>query len=216
VVWTGNTDKFTIWENEIFNRSVGTIYRTGAPLPGDLAETPVTVSRTTGDLLSAGRRPVRARYALADGTLGLRGQIIGEDPRTGLALYRIQGSLQQASRVEGLWPQDTWSHRTITYSRFDCTGGTLAVRLQSDPHLFKAPNAVLATESGVEVGRVTVPTIGTSLLRVPLHSTGGRCVVRFTVSRTAVPVLATNGQNADTRVLGVHFNSFGYRPSRRA
>ena len=33
-VWTGNTDKFTIWENEFFNRSVGTVYATGPPLPG--------------------------------------------------------------------------------------------------------------------------------------------------------------------------------------
>jgi Dolichyl-phosphate-mannose-protein mannosyltransferase len=64
-VWTGNTDKHTIWENELFNRSVGTIYRTGEELPGGLAQTPVKISRETGDLL-AGARPVRAQYALAD------------------------------------------------------------------------------------------------------------------------------------------------------
>ena len=43
-IWTGNTDKFTIWENEIFNRSVGTVYATGPPLPGYLPETPVTIA----------------------------------------------------------------------------------------------------------------------------------------------------------------------------
>src|SRR5262249_22499983 len=37
-IWSGNSDKFTIWENEFFNRSLRSFYYTTAPLPGDLPE----------------------------------------------------------------------------------------------------------------------------------------------------------------------------------
>ena len=52
LVWTGNTDKFTIWENEFFNRSVGTIYTTGPAVPGGLAQTPVD-GQTAGPAILA-------------------------------------------------------------------------------------------------------------------------------------------------------------------
>jgi hypothetical protein len=210
VVWTGNTDKFTIWENEIFNRSVGTIYRTGAPLPGDLAETPVTVSRTTGDLLSAGR-PVRARYVLADTSLSLKGTVLAQDVNKRMVLYRVNGPLRQISRVTGVYA-DTWSGREVTYTRLDCRGGTLIVEFQSDPNLFKQPNIVDVSEQGRGAG-VNVPLVGKALLRLPLNPINGRCVVDFKVERTAVPALVLGGANTDTRVLGVHFNRFTYRPS---
>ncbi len=48
LVWTGTSDKFTVWENELFNRSVGRIYTTGPAVPGGLAQTPVRVDRRTG------------------------------------------------------------------------------------------------------------------------------------------------------------------------
>ncbi len=216
VVWTGNTDKFTIWENEIFNRSLGTIYRTGAPLPGDLAETPVTIDRRTGYLHGPTGALVRARYALTDGSLALAGTVIAEDRLKGMLLYRIGGPrggpLRQISRVEGLWPQDTWSKRTVTYTRVACRGGALTVVLESDGNLFPRPNTVTATEAGRVVGRVRVPGVGTRSLRVPLRPAGARCEVRFTVARTAVPAVVTGGSNPDPRALGIHFDSFRYTP----
>ena len=39
-LWTGHTDRFTINQNEFFNRALGPVYYTGAPTPGGLAETP--------------------------------------------------------------------------------------------------------------------------------------------------------------------------------
>ncbi len=210
VIWTGNTAKYAIWENEIFNRSVRTFYRTGAPLPGDLPETPVTVDSRTGVVDGLGGRPVRARYALTDGSLALDGRALGSDPRTGLVLYAVRGALKQASRVDGLWPQDTWSKRTVTYTRLACTGGTLTVELQSDKNLFPRPNTVIASEAGKEVGRVSVPGVGTRILHVPLRPAGSRCRVHFTVLNTAIPAVVTNGRNPDPRVLGIHFNSFRY------
>jgi hypothetical protein len=214
-VWTGNTDKHTIWENELFNRSVGTIYRTGEELPGGLAQTPVKVSRATGDLIAAGR-PVRARYALADTSLALRGTVIGQDVAKRMVLYRVDGPLRQIARVNGVYG-DTWSGKDATYTRLDCRGGTLLVQLQSDANLFTRPNVVTASSSGLPDGNglmsATVPVTGTATMRVPLTPIDGRCVVRFQVADTAVPAVVLGPPNTDTRELGVHFNRFTYRPS---
>jgi hypothetical protein len=215
VIWTGNTDKYAIWENEFFNRSVRSFYRTGAPLPGDLPETAVRVDSRTGLLDGPDGRAITARYALTDGSLELRGRVLEADPRTGLALYRIKGPLAQASRVEGLWPQDTWSRRVVSYTRLQCTGGALTVALQSDPNLFHAPNTVVAAESGRPVGRASVPRMGTVELRVPLRVAAGQCTVRFTVEHVAVPAVVFGPPNTDTRPLGVHFNRFSFTPSAR-
>jgi hypothetical protein len=212
VVWTGHTDKFTIWENEFFNRSVGAIYATGPPLPGDLAETPVTVSRTTGDLLTPGGGQVRARYALADSSLALEGTVIARDVRKGMDLYRLNGPLRQVARATGVY-SDGWAGRTVTYSRVDCTGGTLSVTLQGDPNLFRRANVVVAQEGGVTVASTAVPVIGTAVLRVPLHAVALRCSVRFRVGHVLVPAVVLGGSSTDTRVLGTHFNRFTYRPS---
>jgi hypothetical protein len=215
VIWTGNTDKYTIWENEFFNRSVRTFYRTGAPLPGDLPETLITVDARTGLVRLPGGGSISVAYALTDGSLALRGRVIAQDNRTGLALYRIGGPLVQASRVDGLWPQDTWSRRVVTYTRFECTGGTLAVALQSDPNLFSAPNTVVATVGGRLAGRVTVPRNGQRVLRVRLVPAGRQCVVRFTVGRLAIPAVVFGPPNTDTRALGAHFNRFSFTPPAR-
>ncbi len=210
-VWTGNTDKFTIWENEIFNRSVGTVYATGPPLPGDLAETPVTISRASGVLVGPGGRVVRARYALADTSLALEGKVIAQDVNKRMVLYRVNGPLRQVSRVTGVYG-DTWSGKHAAYTRFHCTGGTVIVQLQGDPNLFKTPNTVTATSAGRRIHAV-VPAGGKTLMRVPLHPAAGRCTVRFTVGQVAVPAVVLGPPNTDTRALGVHFNRFTYLPS---
>jgi len=212
VVWTGNTDKFTIWENEIFNRSLGTVYATGPPLPGDLAETPVKVSRDSGFLLGSGGKPIRVRYALADTSLALKGSVIAQDVNKRMRLYRVNGPLRQISRVSGLYA-DTWSGRDVNYTRLDCRGGHLLAQLQSDSNLFRRPNVVVATENGAAVGRATVFPTRTSALQVALHPRNGRCVVHFRVQRTAVPAIVLDHGNTDTRALGAHFNRFVYRPS---
>jgi len=215
VVWTGNTDKFTIWENEIFNRSVGTVYATGQPLPGDLAETPVTISRTSGKLLANGR-PVRARYALADTSLALEGKMIARDANKGMVLYRVNGPLRQVSHVTGVYG-DTWSGKNATYTRFDCKGGSVLVQLQGDPNLLPRGNTVLLTSglgsSKEVVEELAVPARGTGTVRIPLFpGANDRCTVKFTVARVAVPAVVLGPPNTDTRALGVHFNRFTYRP----
>jgi hypothetical protein len=211
-IWSGNTDRYAIWENEIFNRSVGTIYDTGEPLAGDLPETPLRTDRLTGLMRTSNGKPVRAAYVLTDGTVSLQGRVVARDERKGMLLYAVHGPLRQTTRVEGLYPQDTWSGRTVTYTRLSCRGGTVTVELQSDPALFPKPNTVTATAGGRVVGRVAVAPRATRILRVPLTPRRGTCAVRFTVGRTAVPAVVTSGANADPRALGIHFNRFAYTP----
>jgi hypothetical protein len=212
VVWTGHTDKFTIWENEFFNRSVGAIYATGPSLPGDLAETKVTVSKSTGDMLTPGGHRVHVRYALTDSSLALEGAVIARDIRKGMDLYRLNGPLRQVARVTGVYA-DAWSGREVDYSRVDCGGGTLSVELQGDPNLFRRPNTVAAEEAGAVVASAVVPVVGKALLRVPLRPVAGRCAVRFSVEHVAVPAVVLRETSTDTRMLGTHFNRFTYRPS---
>jgi hypothetical protein len=210
LVWTGNSDKFTVWQNEFFNRSVGKVYTTGPAVPGGLAQTPLTVDRRTGYLRGPDGRRVRAAFALTDASLELAGRRVAGDERKAMVLYRVDGPLRQLAFVDGLYPQDTWSRRHVTYVRHDCRGGTLAVELQSDPALFSEPNGVVARVGGRVVGRARVwPTV-TTTLRVPLDPVGDSCTVRFTVDRTAVPADVTGGANADPRPLGVHFNRVTY------
>jgi hypothetical protein len=65
-------------------------------------------------------------------------------------------------------------------------------------------------ERGVSVASASVPVIGKTVLRVPLHPVGHRCVVRFKVRHTAVPAII-QPPSTDTRVLGTHFTNFVYR-----
>lgn len=205
-IWSGNTDPHVIWENEIFNRSIGAVYDVGYRLNGDLPETAVQVDRQTG-VMRANGKPVRSPYVLTDGSVQLAGTVVAEDARKGVFLYRVTGPLRQTSRVSGLYPNDTWSGPTVTYTRLDCRGGSLTVRLQSDPSLFSKPQTV---SSGGR--RIRVAPTATRLFTVPLERVGRTCVARFRVSPTAVPAVATKGVNPDARVLGIHFTAFDYAP----
>ena len=148
--------------------------------------------------MTAGR-PLRAQYVLSDVEVG--GKRIATDP-AGVALYRVDGPVVIVNHVTGLYPNDTWSGKSVTYKRLACTGGSLAVQLQGDESLFRTPQSVVATEHGIPIGRTLVPVTGITTMSVPLVPRHGVCTVRFTVGRTAVP------GPRDHRHLGAHFLSF--------
>jgi hypothetical protein len=206
-VWSGAADAHTIWENEFFNRSFENVYRLAGPVPDPLAQIPV--ERRPDGVVVSGDEAVRSQYALADGSTDLKGEVVVRDP-VGVQLYRVDGPLVVLSHVAGLYADDTWSGRTVTYSRVDCRGGRLTVALGSDPALFSTDQLVTASEYGSVVGRTRVPPSANSVqpteLTIPLASRGGRCVVTFTVHRTKVP------GPGDPRQLGVHFLGFSYEP----
>jgi hypothetical protein len=211
LVWTGTSDKFTVWENEIFNRSVGTIYTTGPAVPGGLAQTPLVLDRRTGFLRRKDGSLVRSPFVLTDSSLELNGRVAAVDATKRMFLYRLRGPLQQLAFIGGIYPQDTWSGRYVTYVRHNCRGGTLAVGLQSDTGLFAEPNGVTARIGGRVVRRALVAPDESMTIGIPLVPVHGECTVRFAVDRTAVPKLVTGGQNPDPRRLGMHF-TFRYRP----
>ena len=202
MVWTGRPDRFTVNLNEFFSRSVGAIYVTDLGVPGSLPETRVEVDPETGRFAP----PVRARYAVVDGSIAPDGRVLARDEGWGLALWKLDGDeLISTTSVDGLYPNDTWSGPEVRWRRLRCDGGRLRVALSSDPSLFRRDQVVTAFSGGDEVASVRVPPAGQETLDVPLRPRSGVCEVRFAVGRTVVP-----GGN-DARRLGVHFNGFDYR-----
>ncbi len=196
-VWSGNRDKFTLWENEFFNRSVGTVYDLGSSAPGGLPTTEVGIDPRTGVLRGADRHT----FVLTDMSVNLAGTPVATDLVKQMALYRVDGPLRVRAQTSGIYA-DSWSGPEATYTAFGCRGGTLLVALRSDPNLHDGPVRVSAGGVSAQVP----PTDAQTILRVPLHGRDGRCVTRFTVSPTAVP------GSTDPRALGVHFDRFTVRP----
>jgi hypothetical protein len=204
VLWTKTMPTpYPVYENEFFSRSVRTVYDVGGAHPPDPLPEVTATQTDRGALVTAPGTPLRAQYVLSDVEVG--GKRIATDP-VGVALYRVDGPVVILNQVRGLYPNDTWSGKTVTYRRAQCTGGSLAVQLQGDQSLFATPQSVVATEHGSPIGRTLIPVTGITTMTVPLVPRGGVCTVRFTVGRTAIP------GPEDERRLGAHFLSF--TPSR--
>jgi hypothetical protein len=210
VLWSGWTTAYPVWEDEFFNRSLGTVYDLdGAPLPDPLPES-AAKRAPSGVLLSDGR-PIHARYVLASSSLTLAGRLVEHDP-VGVDLYRVDGPIVvlPGPTIRGLYRNDTWSGRSVSYERVDCSGGKLAVALESDPELFRSVQTVVAHEDGRVVATAHIVPTGQGTLTVPLiPDARGRCSVRFSVAHTAVPALVEPG-SSDPRRLGAHFLGFTY------
>ncbi len=214
-LWTGRTDRLTVNQNEFFNRDVGSVYYVTDPTPGGLPETRVRIDRRTGAVTLPNGEPVRDRFLLADSSFEPDGRPIARDKGWGVTLWRVRTPLVSAVRVDGLYPNDTWSGDEVTYLRRRCRPGRLSVSLSSDPSLFLEPQTVVARSNGAVVGRIRLRPEGRSVLSVPVTPERGtrECRVVYTVSPTAVPEEVTGGANPDPRELGAHFNLFVYRPT---
>jgi len=200
-----------LWMNEFFNRSVHTVFTVDGPDPADggLPETPVH-ERADGTLVTGAGEPARARYVVS--YVDVEGRPLERDPGIGLTLYRVDGPLVVLTRVHGLYQDDTWGGRVVTYRRLDCTGGTLSVQLGTDANLFIADQVVTATVNGVRVATAHVPPSEQTTLEVPLKpDPRHRCVVTFTATIVRVPARVQGG-SADTRRLAAHYYAFDYSP----
>jgi len=213
VLWTGTSDRFTVNQNEFFNRDVGHVYYTSAPTPGGVGETRVTFDRK-GVARLPGGEALRPGYVLTDGTVTPNGVAVARDEPLGITVWRIPGVLvSMHSQVTGLYPGDTWSGRTVIWSARPCrNAGVLRVRLQSDRHLFREPPLVTG-RSPVGAASVRVQLQGTTDLRVRVAPRHAVCTATFTVSPTLIPRVVTNGSNPDPRRLGAHFVLFDFRPA---
>jgi hypothetical protein len=174
-------DKFTVWTNEFFNRSIGHVGYTTEPTPGGLPE---TRARSGHDGLIPGLG--QPQYVLT--SLPLSGQLVARDPVKNLNLWRTGEAVPRVQyRTTGIYP-DNWIGRHATIERFECSNRT-TVRLSQDPKLFHEPQTVI-----VNGHRYLVR--GTRAVRVPA------CFVDIRVPETRVP------GPEDLRELGVRIDSF--------
>jgi len=214
-LWTGRTDRLTVNQNEFFSRSVGPVYYVAAPTPGGLPETRVRIDPVTGAVTLPNGARVDDEYLVADSSFEPDGTRLAQDKGWGINLWRVRPPLVSAVRIDGLYPNDTWSGKRVTWLRRRCLRGGLVVTMSSDASLFLGPQTVVARSNGRVVGHVRFQPASHAVLRVPVVPKRGtdRCTVTFTVTPTAIPSKVTGGENPDNRVLGVHFNRFVYRPS---
>jgi hypothetical protein len=215
LLWTGRVDRLTVNQNEFFNRGVGPVYYVASPTPGGLPETPVTVDPETGEVTLPNGGRVLDEYLLADSSFEPDGERLAQDRGWGISLWKVNPPLVSASLIDGLYPNDTWSGREVTYVRRRCDPGRLTVALSSDANLFLVPQTIVARSNGRVVGRVRLRPEGKAVLSVPVQPAPGttECRVVYTVTPTAVPSEITAGESPDDRELGAHFNRFVYRPS---
>jgi hypothetical protein len=210
VLWQVTPETHPLWENEIFNRSVGRVYSVDGPDPydGNLPETPVHVA-TSGRVTDAATgTPVSPRLALS--SLDLAGTLLARDPVTGVRLYRVRGELTVLESIAGIYPGDTWAGPRVSYRRRRCSGGTLAVELQTDASLFDRRQVIAASEQGTVVGRIVLPPGVRRTFTVPLRTlASGDCAVTFTAATTRVPADVDPGQS-DRRRLAAHYLRFSY------
>lgn len=216
-LWTGRTDRMTVNQNEFFSRGVGPVYYLTTPTPGDLPETGVAVDRRTGTVTLPGGEPVTDEYVVVDGTFEPVGERVALDLGWGIGLWRVDPPLTAATRIDGLYPDDTWSSGTVTYFRRRCARGRLLVELRSDGSLFFEPQRVVARVRDRRVASIRLPPGDQGVLVVPLEPDPktGECRVVFTVTPTAVPSEVTGGESDDHRVLGAHFDRFRFTPVAR-
>ena len=207
-LYTARRDRFTVNQNEFFNRSLGQVYYTVRPTDGGIAELPVAVDRRTGIVRLADGSAVRPGYLLTDDSVEPDAIPLAHDPGLGMTVWKVNGPLVLAKTlVTGIYPADTWSGPRVTWSREHCGGGSLKASLSGDAQLLPDGNTV-STPGGASV-RVVPNKAAT--LHVPLTSRAGTCTVVFNIAPTAVPSEVIPGSK-DDRELGAHFNSFFYRP----
>jgi 4-amino-4-deoxy-L-arabinose transferase-like glycosyltransferase len=197
------TDEKVVWENEFFSRSVGPVYYVNDRVPGGLPERAAKFDARSGYFTWHGTR-IRAQYALVDKSVEPVGGLVASDVNKGVDVYRLDGPLRQAVWVRGLYP-DYWAGPRIQYLRRDCTGGTLAVRLQGDANLFSRPSHVVVRSHGTVIARTTVAQLAPEqLFNVPLRARNGECAATFDISPSAVPGGGDDRRLA-TRVLGLTY-----------
>ncbi len=216
-LWTGRTDRMTVNQNEFFSKGVGPVYYLEQPTPGGLPETRVRIDPRTGAATLPDGSRVTDEFLLADGTFEPVGTRVALDRSWGINLWKVDPPLTSATRVTGLYPNDTWSGETVTYVRRRCAPGRLVVELSSDGSLFLEPQTVVARSGGEVVGRVRLPAGGQAAVAIPVARAPGEdeCRITFTVTPTAIPAEVTGGESDDDRVLGAHFDRFRYTPAAR-
>lgn len=198
-----------VWNNEFFSRSIKQVVDTGDAFTGGLPEQTLHVL-PSGRVVDAEGKPYSVKYVLTPQSTYIAGRTVASDPGTGMILARVDGPLFVLSKVTGLYPNDTWAGKQVTYVRRRCGGGYVSVTLQNDPALFPDGQAVTASSGGHVVASTSLPSdTNPKRFVVPLTPVNGTCSAVFTMRTTRVPAEVEPG-STDTRRLGAHFLAFEY------
>ena len=173
-------DKFTVWTNEFFNRSLQRVAYTGDPTPGGLPETRATIDYE-GTIHGIGT----PRYVLT--SLPLIGTAVARDKAKGLNVWRVRGTPRLRYSTEGI-SADGWMGHSATITKHKCNGFT-TVRLRQATTLFPEPQTVTINGQPYRVR-------GKRAITVPV------CVAVIRVADTRVP-----GPD-DLRNLGIIVDGF--------
>ena len=158
VIYDSSTmDKFTVWTNEFFNRSVQQVAYTADPTPGGLPETKATIG--TDGYIHGLDRP---RYVLS--SLPLIGKPVVRDKVKGLTVWRVNGTPRLQYRTSGIYP-DGWMSDQATVTKFKCNG-RLSVTLRQGK-LFD--NAQVVTVNGVPYRVSGKRTIAINACEAKIH-----------------------------------------------
>jgi hypothetical protein len=205
-LWSSRAAYVTLWDNEFFNRSVGEVYNFFGPPDGLPQKTAVV--QPTGQVTYL-NRPVRAKYVLADPSVLVAGKPVARDVGLGMTVYRVKGPIVVRGQLEGTYP-DRWSGSGAIFTAYNCTGGTVTVRLTSDPlsHPFK--QTITASVGKKTYTKVVRPRQFNVPFSVPVVPVDHLCRVQYGISPVAIPDQTIH--NGDTRPLGIRFVGAVYRP----
>ena len=217
VLWSGGNQQ-AVWQNEFWNRSVAKVYDLGTPLPGDMPSTRVGAVQATGVLVGLGGATIHEPFVLTSDTVSLVGKVVARDPAKQLVLYRVVPPARITTLMSGLYPTSAgvspWSNANPVWQQLRCTGGTLTVVVSSDTTLFAgAPQTIAVTgTTPARTIRIT-PSTDHRTLSFPLTPEHGICRVSFAISPARRPIDHVKG-STDSRLLGLHFDSIRFSPSR--
>ena len=209
ILFTNARPPAVTWQNEFFNRSVGTLYNfVTSPLDG-LPQQMITIDRHTGLMKVAGDGVAHAQYAVTDTTQALAGPVVAADPSIGMRLYRVNGPIRVRGSFTGIYP-DFWSGSSASLLVYACHGDKLILDLKGEPRVQRKPVTVVATSEGRRLARLVVPP-GFAVRRytIPVVSRGGACRVDFAISPTSVPDKTLG--NDDLREVGLRFMGFSMK-----
>jgi len=209
-LYPGMLEPLRIWQNEFFNRAVGSIYALGVPMPGNLPDTVVNVA-PNGNVVDGNGFQMKAKLVLVDTSTHVVGDVLARDPGTQMSVVAASVPLRIDQYITGVYLDD-WSGPEAVFTRYACKGG--AVSVDASLNAFLRTDIVTVTPMVGDAAQAPVsitPGAPATRITVPLVSTDGQCQARFDVSSTVVPA-QLNG-SLDTRALGVLLENFEYHPS---
>ncbi len=167
-LWHGAGNRHAYWQNSFFNKTVTNNYEFYGPSKTDrtafelrnrgldrLSSIDVGLESESGALIGSDGFPIEFDHILTHSTLELSAELIAEDEKRSMALYKADGPVEVLSRVTGVG-NDGWTGESFGYTVFNQAAGLLSIDLHSSPDVHLEPRTVIASIDGLEVSRTTI------------------------------------------------------------